>query len=380
VPVSTDIPGLAPGRAAGEPANTPPAPGAKHIPALDGIRGIAVLLVIGLHCRELLPVNHPVLNHLAFGWSGVDLFFVLSGFLITGILLGTTESPSYFRTFYARRALRIFPLYVVYAIPAVILTGSASCWWRYATYTMNWAPAPHTRYLSHLWSLAVEEQFYLVWPAIVFLAPRRMLTPVCLLTVPAALLSRAFLPDPYRWTCGRMDALAMGGLLALVVSNPAATRRLRRLLAPVAAAALAGLEVTLQLASGKNFWVALPARTIGDLMIVILCACLVLYGATAREGLLHRMLTLRPLRTCGKYSYGMYVLQQVVLYPSAVAVFRAYGLPSPAGFIAYSVCATGGVLALAWLSWNLIEHPFLRMKDRFPYAPAPARGQQAAAA
>ena len=147
----------------------------KHYPALDGLRGLAILLVIFYH-------NFGFINYSVFGWVGVDLFFVLSGFLITAILLNTVNAENYLKNFYARRILRIFPLYCLsliiflFILPYFFpLKAQAQFYldhqWWYWLYLQNWLLSFHfpitTSYLNHYWSLAVEEQFYLIWPLII---------------------------------------------------------------------------------------------------------------------------------------------------------------------------------------------------------------------
>src|SRR5688572_7114217 len=152
-----------------------------HIPALDGLRGIAVLIVLGFH---IFP------NHVKFGWAGVDLFFVLSGFLITGILLESKGTPNYYRNYLAKRTLRIFPLYYFFLIVFFIvfplvgysdsiynydyLSSTQSWYW---LYIQNWRiffdpHYPGEDIISHFWSLAIEEQFYIFWPLVIYLIPR----------------------------------------------------------------------------------------------------------------------------------------------------------------------------------------------------------------
>ena len=157
-------------------ASRPLIPLPEHIPALDGLRGIAILLVLAFH-TELLPTLKPLARD---GWAGVDLFFVLSGFLITRILLKSRNSPRYFTNFYARRILRIWPVYFgillfVFASERYRLLGdSATSWWwiSLATFTQNfyigaygWNALPD--WLGPTWSLGIEEQFYLIWPLLV---------------------------------------------------------------------------------------------------------------------------------------------------------------------------------------------------------------------
>ena len=221
-----------------------------HIPALDGLRGIAILLVLAHHFtyyggfRPRLLVDKLFYLATMAGWSGVDLFFVLSGFLITGILYDTKGTECYFRNFYIRRCLRIFPLYYGVLVlsfvvfPRVVISEPSSAssqslladqsW--YWTYLINVKIAlegwPKVNFIAHFWSLAVEEQFYFVWPLLVFLWRRETLVKVCVACVVVALGLRigfAFIGQDlpaYVLLPSRMDALAIGGLLALLARDP----------------------------------------------------------------------------------------------------------------------------------------------------------------
>jgi len=160
-----------------------------RIGSLDGVRGIAILMVLAVHLElfQAVPFSRPIRALFWAGWSGVDLFFVLSGFLITGILLDGFGAPGYFSRFYKRRALRIFPLY--YLVCAALMVATPHLpgaewsaiyptwkgWLSYGLFLQNWW-MPHFenthRLIGHLWSLGVEEQFYLVWPTCVFLLRR----------------------------------------------------------------------------------------------------------------------------------------------------------------------------------------------------------------
>ena len=177
------------------PLSPPTDPGRRtYFPGLDGLRGIAVLLVVAVHFFPQFKMSNWAESWLAKipenGWTGVDLFFVLSGFLITGILIDASDKPHRFRNFYMRRVLRIFPLYlgvlvvVLWLIPDVtglelppiIRTNQAWLWFHLSNVKMvlendyifntGWVN------LAHLWTLAVEEHFYLVWPAAIFFVPR----------------------------------------------------------------------------------------------------------------------------------------------------------------------------------------------------------------
>ena len=218
----------------------------RHLLALDGVRGLAILLVLIYHFTLGMSgsglASRLFLKLTATGWCGVDLFFVLSGFLITGILVDAKESPHRFRNFYARRALRIFPLY--YAILTFIFVflplvavrsegvaplGDAGIWlWGYGTNILAaqrnaWFP------LGHFWSLAVEEHFYIFWPAVVMWCDRRTVLWVCASMVIIALLARLWMVSSgavlaaYCLTVCRMDAARRSaGFLPSRPESPAA--------------------------------------------------------------------------------------------------------------------------------------------------------------
>jgi peptidoglycan/LPS O-acetylase OafA/YrhL len=185
----------------------------RYVPTLDGLRGIAILVVMLFHYMTgsyHWPVLKQVFRLCRMGWLGVDLFFVLSGFLITGILLHTKSRPHYFRNFYVRRTLRIFPLYYVVLLGVFTVGALVSSlhtptflalqhrqvylW----TYSVNWVNWFRSDLLfvadwieaNHFWSLAVEEQFYLVWPTVVFLLSSRTLSSLCVVLVGGAWVLR----------------------------------------------------------------------------------------------------------------------------------------------------------------------------------------------
>jgi peptidoglycan/LPS O-acetylase OafA/YrhL len=226
-----------------------------HRPALDGTRGLAILLVLLAHTMQSLrytrgdvtPLELAIGRFFMLGTSGVDLFFVLSGFLITGILLDTKEDANYFIRFYWRRVLRVFPLY--YTALAVIGGGFglAAFLLRHPAIKVSMNPLWYVFYLENFkwqafdervapfWSLAIEEQFYLIWPLTVLRLGRKQLAGVCGTMVAIALLLRVIATaggnynQAYYDTPMRMDGLALGAFLAIAVRDPALGDRIRLL-------------------------------------------------------------------------------------------------------------------------------------------------------
>ena len=377
----------------------------KHIPALDGLRGVAILAVLLAHFTIITPEPSADWPRLAWrvlksGWIGVDLFFVLSGFLITGILLDAKGTRGFFRNFYMRRTLRIFPLYyaVLVAIFLVIprfhlapadaaLLEQYGQWW-YWLYLTNVLTAIHhfaaiPFHAGHLWSLAVEEQFYLFWPLVVHALGPRGLKRLCLAILGGALLLRlgirladdpnyAVYPDAvYTLLITRADTLALGGLLALLVRDADGIAIVRRLAVPallVAAIPVAALFVKDR---GLNAG-GVAMQTIGYSALAIAFAALLALAVFSRRGsMLSRSLTSGWLMAFGRYSYAIYLFHAFVnpplwtaLSPHLLAEDGSMGWAARSGYI---VTGVGISLTLAILSWNLFEKHFLRLKDRFPY-------------
>lgn len=353
----------------------------QRVPELDGIRGAAILLVLVFHFGAGTMPPGILRDAATLGWSGVDLFFVLSGFLITGILLDTRQAPAYFRAFYARRMLRTFPLYFAYlaAMLLVILPLANHFGFfvqyrpeplAYWLYLSNWTSPfenPLGGPLAHLWSLAVEEQFYLAWPLAVRWAGPRALPALCVFLAAGSFAFRNLWPlDPtfpevvYRWTPARIEPIAFGALVACAVRRPAWVSRIRTA-APYAAtvAALALAAVIASCGSPANLCRAMSRY--GFTALAVLYALAVFRAATGGSNALRSPL----LGQFGKYSYGVYVLH----FPLALAAmgFReAHGEVLGTGYALASLAI--GVplsLAAAAFSWRFLEDPFLRLKERF---------------
>jgi peptidoglycan/LPS O-acetylase OafA/YrhL len=378
-----------------------------HIPELDGLRGIAVLLVLWVHV-PLGPLGETVdglRRALLPGNVGVDLFFVLSGFLITRILLVDRERGVPLRYFLARRFLRIFPIYylaILLLLPRLSAAEVAAC----ATYTSNYAFVFmwSTSALEHTWSLAVEEHFYLLWPPLVaFLAPRRsrrilLLTvaPLALATVTVALLVPALAGDEDRFTefvlrtsTVRFFSLGLGALIAYHESWLRA-RRSRALgavlaclvlawaLSPGGASAL-GHDAVFAAIPGPGSDVSRYRKVLAVLSIPFGSAAAVLLavGLSARRAPHGVLLRSAPLRGIGRISYGVY------LYHFPLFTLPLWGGPPGDASLARVGALIALSLAAAWLSFVFIERPLLTLGSRFrgtrPAEATPmARGRRAA--
>ncbi|MFC7053959.1 acyltransferase family protein [Hansschlegelia quercus] len=376
--------------------------GQERLVALDGLRGLAILLVMVFH----LVLQYPFAASAGslyyqlggIGWIGVDLFFVLSGFLITGILIDTKESPNFFSAFFVRRALRIFPLYYaalivifliaprfgVYDTPELrfVLDRQIYFW----TYMTNWGfvEARGARFfnvdwlaLVHFWSLAVEEQFYVAWPFVVYLFSRRGLVRICVLLVVGALAFRLTivglgLPQgaAYTLTPARIDTLAVGALLAIASRTEGVLFHLQKAATWCGAGALIFLIFVFFNHQGVWFadrWM----HTIGFSVLAVGWGAML---ATCLSGgpypAVRLVFEARWLRAFGKYSYGLYVLHHLMLpFLPATPFVRLF--PEPLGATFYIICSIALFLAAAWLSWVFIENPFLRLKCFFGYQSAP---------
>jgi len=344
----------------------------RHIPQLDALRGVAVLMVMLSHISGNVPSLHlnPVFH---YGWVGVDLFFVLSGFLITGILLRTKSETGYFTNFYVRRILRIWPLYfgllafgfllVPILQPQLRPTVLERChpWQSYLFFIQN-VFVPHSGTFGPLqitWSLCVEEQFYLLWPLVVLL---RSPNSVAKIAITAFLLSvglriasaQHWLEiDFYHNTLCRFDGLAMGSLAAILLPN-LPERRIRKYALWFAGAASLGLVASMPLGIAK--W-SVPAM-VSMLFAALMCLSIAWRGFPK----------VKFLAFTGRISYGLYLLHILAYDVVRDRHFRKLFELTPNAVINdvfVMVCSLGLAYGLAWFSWKVLESPMLSLKRYF---------------
>lgn len=363
----------------------------RRLPALDGLRGVAILLVFGYHLALFggwapgTAVDRALAGLLLHGWIGVDLFFVLSGFLITGILLDTRGRPGWLKRFYLRRILRIVPpYYAALAAQLVVLAAlgqldRARLGWTASWLTNHFVAREGWDALAtsmhHYWSLAVEEQYYLLWPALAALLPRGALRWTAALLLLGAGVARVILAQrgmevgAYVLLPARMDGLAVGALLAIAVRGPgglAATARGMRIPAAVSILILAAiLMVRRELRYGDPFMLSFGLNALMVVSGGVMLLCLA-------QGTRHwptRWLESRPLTQLGKYSYALYLWHQPVILALSGLGLTATALPPVLGsrlpgMLLLALVAGAVTLGLALLSWRLVEGPALRLKDR----------------
>ena len=362
----------------------------RHLPALDGLRGIAVLYVFLYHYGGGQHAHNILLRGIGFacsvGWTGVTLFFLLSGFLITGLLWDAKGEPHWFRNFYLRRALRIWPLY--YGTLFLVLLWPlldhrydfhkvAGAVLIHAAYLQN-VPTYNWRvkqvnlpfWLEHYWTLAVEEQFYLLWPMLLFfMKTRRQALWLCVGTIAFSILFVAYnqttvLPSAlWHSLPDHAGELALGAALALSFRDPVWLLVKRWIQGLGIAGAVAFFAGTTLLSSRMGaFWFE---HSWGQLAASLACAGLLVSvlepGPWARAG------SMRWLRWIGGISFGMYVIHLLLVPWFNELTHWLTGRQNGdwAFDLVRLVVALPLTLALAALSFRFYERPFLRFKERF---------------
>lgn len=330
----------------------------RYYPELDGLRALAALMVMAFHLAQA-GIHIP--GPLTFGQTGVDLFFVLSGFLITSILLQARPGDwDEVKTFYVRRSLRIFPLYFGYLIGSSLLGELPS--WQYWVYLQNFAIAWGVPVAGpgHFWSLAVEEQFYLVWPFLVLFSPRRWLAPILWAMVfTSAGLGFYFSPGAsFYLTFTRLGGLAAGALLAVAHRRNLLEphRRLLQVGILVFAVPMVGIGLVFRNV-GLTWFVVVKY-----LLVTGFYACVVATQLVGSDSVASKFLRARGLRFIGRISYGLYVFHPAVF---AFCLKRSVALPM---WLQASIAITAA-FAISVASWYGFERHFIKLKNR--WAPEP---------
>jgi len=329
---------------------------------LDGLRTIAFLSVFLHHSLSM-----PLL------WAGVDLFFVLSGFLITGILFKMRESSSYFKTFYYRRFLRIFPPYylILFLVFLFLDAKWEQHWLWYVLYLSNFQDAfvgNGFHMLDPMWSLAIEEQFYIIWPLLVYYLGQKGVWRLSAFLVVVTPLARGILTiywhdfkPVYHLLFTRADLLAAGALLAILWQrSPTLFRRFSQwapifsLICLMFFAYLAKLFPDFKTSANSLLFNTVGYSLIGGIMVGFVAYCI-----PFRDNMFFKILSNRVMVYLGTISYMMYLSHQILL-----DLVRKLGLPSTLN----SVVALIAIVAWSALSWHMFEKPLQALKDKLKYA------------
>jgi peptidoglycan/LPS O-acetylase OafA/YrhL len=348
------------------------------LPQLDGLRGLAILGVMFHHFAEFAGKAWP-------GWLGVELFFVLSGFLITRILLAERDRASNRRRtvaiFYARRALRILPIYFVTLgiLWAIDFPQARQLGWWFGTYTYNWyaGTVEWSGSYAHFWSLCVEEQFYLAWPLVALFCPRRLLAP--------SMIAIAMMGPIWRIACAAagtsrvplivmpfasFDCLAVGSLLALYATRDyegtTAAQRFHRV-CRLGGIALMSAWVFCMVRETPITWHRMPLeRLIGNSAMALFFAWIVRRAATGQRGDLGALLQMAWLRYLGRISYGIYICHMFVPRITNSLLTNTHGFVISPLWVNMALS-----VGIASLSWYLIESKVNGLKRFLNYTTEP---------
>lgn len=357
----------------------------NYIKQLDGLRAIAVILVIIHHW---FPSNNPAHIYTSL-FNGVDIFFVLSGFLITRILINNkieaedriTTKYNLIKNFFIRRSLRIFPIYYLTITLIFVFSDSTGTDIRnsypyFFTYTANlyfFNRGVWDGMLSHLWSLSVEEQFYLVWPWLILFIKRKYILATILTFISLGLVSHIYLsffsqtllPDIFTLSC--FDGLGLGALMAWIIVRKRSLLEKYYPLLLILALICFGLQVERVLGGGL---IILPSRTLTSICTIWLISWIILFGDT-KKSFINSILNQKYLVFIGKISYGIYLYHLIIPYytwqiltpinshfPTYIFQYNSYLLIAENFII---------LLLISYISWNVIEFPILKLKKYFEY-------------
>jgi len=343
-----------------------------YMPQLDALRAFAVLAVMVHH---FLPIDHYIpSDYVTLGFLAVRLFFVLSGFLITGILLDyrSDERGQALRRFYSRRILRIFPIYyltIFIALALQVRPIQEGAFW-HLTYLSNYVAVSHPEWMgpaSHFWSLAVEEQFYLVWPFILLFVPQKHLAKVIIGSISLAVLFRGFvlfvLSMPIDaagiFTFATLDSLGGGALLALFRYDERLRTRLPTLMKSFLIAGLGIVTLcTVLYIYNIGFRILHTFLCLGISLLFV-----VLIEKTARgfTGKARTVMEASTVLYIGKISYGLYVYHNFML---AIVLYYLLKRTAVPDYRLVALLATVATFAAAIVSWHLIERPVAQLKNR----------------
>ena len=352
----------------------------SYYPALDGLRGVAILLVIVYH-------NFGFINQFYFGWIGVDLFFVLSGFLITDILINTVGQPNFFLNFYMRRVLRIVPLYYLSLVFFIIIyplfftspnfsyyqQNQFSLW----IYLQNWLyifnPNNDVTILHHFWSLAVEEQFYLLWPiTILWIRKPKWLIAILGIALISVIVLRyivwEFKIENFAYfnfyTFSRIDGICIGSMLALIV------RINKNFIGTYQTIIVIGLALFnflfFFLNRSKSY--SLPYLAIaGYTTFAVILAILVYEAILQKNRWINFIFTNRILIFFGKLSYGLYVYHWPIylILQKPIGIFFRKSFPFLPHAISVSIALSVIAVIISWASYHSYEKYFINMKKKF---------------
>lgn len=372
----------------------------NRIKELDGLRGVAVVLVMALHIfkRAAYFTEHPVL--LAFtkfttvGWVGVDIFFTLSGFLITSILLKSKTEEHYFKNFYVRRALRIFPLYYVAIVFVLLFAPKVEPEFMaqlktalpiMLLYQQNWALLFKnfhiTQYLGITWSLAIEEQFYFLWPFIVYKLNREQLVKASVWYIAVSMIVRIlgtlFWPNLsqastffYYTSFARFEEMLFGGLLAVFLTYEGSQEKVRRYAHPLFFVSFA-IFIALHLLSlpgsphpeHSSVPLMLGGYTTAALFTLGLIGVFVTHPP---ETILRRIFHNPVLTFLGKYSYSIYLFHMTATL-ILLDVFWHSGMRGWKPYVLFPITTYIASVLIALLTWNLLEKHMLNLKKYFEY-------------
>ncbi|MGQ9427665.1 acyltransferase family protein [Gilvimarinus sp. F26214L] len=371
---------------------------------LDGLRGMAVIAVILFHSSILGPnqaessISKLLLVLLDLGWAGVDLFFVLSGFLITRIVLAARTRKGWLKSFFIKRVFRILPMYFLFVTLLLLLSYTifkhradfvfireqqAYFWFMLQNFlplmNMNWPPSLF--HSGHLWTLAVEWQFYMIWPFLAGWLSHRALTISCIVVIIVALASRlvlsgleAHIAFIYTLTFSRMDSLAIGALVALALQSSIDNTTLRKLSNVLVFTGVGFFLVTMYLYGRISYHLPIM-YTIGYTLLAAFFAGLLLKVIVANEkGMLRSMFSSQCLTAVGKYSYAMYIIHLPLMSSFGNFLMRFIGKEFYAQLIYLPVLFIA-TLSIAWLTWRTIEAPALlyARKRAISSSPVPSK-------